>query len=164
VLETLRELRPEIVVTHPFENGHPDHDATAFAVHLACHLLREAGEVAPALVEFASYHDPDGSRRMAVQSFLPADTPEILVELDGAERELKGRLVACHASQRHVLHAFPTDRERYRVAPAYDFLAPPHAWRPFYETLFATMTRERWQDLAAQALAALGLSERGFRC
>jgi hypothetical protein len=63
-----------------------------------------------------------------------------------------------------VLQAFPTDRERYRVAPAYDFLAPPHSWRPFYETLFQTMTRERWQDLAAQALSALGLSERRFRC
>ena len=164
VLATLRELRPDVVVTHPFENGHPDHDATAFAVHLARHLLREAGEPAPALVEFASYHDPDGSRRMAVQSFLPADTPEILVELDEAAQDLKRRLIACHASQRHVLQAFPTDRERFRVAPAYDFLDPPHPWRPFYETLFATMTRERWQGLAAQALAALDLPERRFRC
>ena len=164
VLTTLRELRPDVVVTHPFENGHPDHDATAFAVHLARRLLREAGEPAPALVEFASYHDPDGSRRMAVQSFLPADTPEILVELDEAAQDLKRRLVACHASQQQVLQAFPTDRERYRVAPAYDFLAPPHPWRPFYETFFAMMTRERWQGLAAQALAALDLPERRFRC
>jgi N-acetylglucosamine malate deacetylase 2 len=155
VLGTLRELRPEVVLTHPFENGHPDHDATSFAVHLARHLLREAGEPAPALVEFASYHDPDGSGQMAVQSFLPADTPEILVELDAAEQDLKHRLVACHASQQHVLWLFPTDRERYRIAPEYDFLAPPHPWPPLYETFSGTMTRERWQGLAAEALAAL---------
>src|SRR5919202_1691857 len=30
----------EIVLTHPYEGGHPDHDATAFAVHAACRLLR----------------------------------------------------------------------------------------------------------------------------
>jgi N-acetylglucosamine malate deacetylase 2 len=164
LLDCFSRCRIRVVLTHAYEGGHPDHDATAFAVHLARHLLREAGEPAPALVEFASYHDPDGSRQMAVQSFLPADSPEILVDLDEPAQDLKRRLVASHASQQQVLQAFPTDRERYRVAPAYDFLAAPHPWRPFYETLFTTMTRERWQGLAAEALAALGLSERRFRC
>src|SRR5262249_14674740 len=27
------ELRPSVVFTHPYEGGHPDHDACAFAVH-----------------------------------------------------------------------------------------------------------------------------------
>jgi hypothetical protein len=62
-----------------------------------------------------------------------------------------------------VLGLFPTDRERYRVAPAYDFLTQPHPWRPLYETFFDTMTRERWQGLAAEALAALGVPG-GARC
>ena len=161
VLATLRHLRPEVVLTHPFENGHPDHDAVALAVHLAIRkLLADAGEPVPELIEFASYHDPDGSGRLAVQEFLPADTPAILVELDEREQALKRRLLACHATQAAILSRFPVDRERYRLAPAYDFLAPPHPWRPLYETWFDTMTRERWQGLAAAALAAFGLEGR----
>jgi LmbE family N-acetylglucosaminyl deacetylase len=158
ILKTLRALRPEVVITHPFENGHPDHDATALAVHLACGRLRETGGTVPLLIEFASYHDPDGTGTTAVQSFLPADVPAIAVPLGEGEQELKRRLFAAHASQVHVLEGFPTDRECYREAPAYDFLAAPHAWRPLYETLFDTMTRERWQRLAAETLARFGVS------
>jgi N-acetylglucosamine malate deacetylase 2 len=35
-------LRPEVVMTHAYEGGHPDHDATAFAVHTACALVSGA--------------------------------------------------------------------------------------------------------------------------
>lgn len=48
----IHELRPGIVLTHPYEGGHPDHDATAFAVHAA----REMVDHPPVLVEFTSYH------------------------------------------------------------------------------------------------------------
>ena len=34
--ELLAGLRPSIVLTHPYEGGHPDHDAAAFAAHAAC--------------------------------------------------------------------------------------------------------------------------------
>src|SRR5262249_45196073 len=30
-----RERQPQVVLTHPYEGGHPDHDASAFAVHAA---------------------------------------------------------------------------------------------------------------------------------
>ena len=40
--DLLASHRPDIVVTHPYEGGHPDHDATCFGVHMACKLL--AGE------------------------------------------------------------------------------------------------------------------------
>lgn len=49
VLGMLRWVRPEVVLTHPYEGGHPDHDAAAFAVQLACELVRGdvgAGRVA----------------------------------------------------------------------------------------------------------------------
>lgn len=39
VLGMLRWVRPEVVLTHPYEGGHPDHDAAAFAVHAACALV-----------------------------------------------------------------------------------------------------------------------------
>src|SRR3954454_22762099 len=59
----LRELivatGPDMLLTHPYEGGHPDHDAVAFAVRAAVTLLeRDANENAPApiLAEFAGYH------------------------------------------------------------------------------------------------------------
>ena len=158
VLETLRALRPEAVITHPFENGHPDHDATALAVHLACRRLRETGGPVPLLIEFASYHDPDGTGTTAVAVVPAGRRAGDRGPAGRGEQELKRRLFAAHASQGHVLEGFPTDRECYREAPAYDFLAAPHPWRPLYETFFDTMTRERWQGLAAETLARFGVS------
>jgi LmbE family N-acetylglucosaminyl deacetylase len=64
----IHELRPGVVLTHPYEGGHPDHDATAFAVHAA----REMVEEPPLLIEFTSYHaSSDG---IAVGEFLPPMT------------------------------------------------------------------------------------------
>src|SRR5215210_1638225 len=45
-----REQGIELVLTHAFEGGHPDHDATAFAAHAAGALLHHEGS-APALIE-----------------------------------------------------------------------------------------------------------------
>src|SRR4051794_4250784 len=42
-----RDYKPAFICTHPFEGGHPDHDATAFAVAAACELMRRAGTVPP---------------------------------------------------------------------------------------------------------------------
>src|SRR5918993_1032115 len=56
-------------VTDGYEGGHPDHDAAALAAHLACRLLGGTG--APAMVEFAAYHDRDGSGAMTMLEFLP---------------------------------------------------------------------------------------------
>ena len=50
----LDELQPEVVLTHPYEGGHTDHDATAFAVHLACVVLRREGAPAPVVLELTS--------------------------------------------------------------------------------------------------------------
>jgi LmbE family N-acetylglucosaminyl deacetylase len=35
----LQQSAADIVVTHPYEGGHPDHDATAFATHAALRLM-----------------------------------------------------------------------------------------------------------------------------
>src|SRR6266404_4759295 len=62
------ELAPDLIFTHPYEGGHPDHDATAFAVQHAIHVkpLR-----APMLIEFASYHRNPSSDSIEVGCFLP---------------------------------------------------------------------------------------------
>jgi LmbE family N-acetylglucosaminyl deacetylase len=161
VVGLIRELRPVVVLTHAYEGGHPDHDAAAFAVHLGCRLLRDAALPTSSILELAGYHDPDGSGRMAVLEFLPGSATRVVTaELDAAEQAFKRRLVACHASQAELLALFPLDRERFRAAPAYDFLAPPHPWRPFYERFVTALDGVTWRAHAAEALARMGVEER----
>jgi LmbE family N-acetylglucosaminyl deacetylase len=42
VADLFAMFRPEIVLTHAYEGGHPDHDATCFAVHAALALIRSS--------------------------------------------------------------------------------------------------------------------------
>jgi LmbE family N-acetylglucosaminyl deacetylase len=69
VADLMDEVRPDVVLTHPYEGGHSDHDATAFAVHLACGILRRDNVPTPIVLELTSHHHFSGNRR--VFSFLP---------------------------------------------------------------------------------------------
>ncbi|WP_162913003.1 PIG-L deacetylase family protein [Rhodospirillaceae bacterium SYSU D60014] len=152
--ERLDRICPDIVVTHPYEGGHPDHDSTAFAVHGACDLLKRRNGVSPAIVEMASYHMRDGT--IAALEFLPnGDHDIVLLPLTDAQQCLKRRMIACFASQAAMLTRFPPDREPFRPAPTYDFRRPPHAGRLFYELFDWGMTGARWRALAGTALASL---------
>lgn len=150
------ETRPDFILTHPYEGGHPDHDAAAFAVHAARRLLAREGWPAPNVAEFTSYHLRDGV--FAAGVFLPAEGfEESAVPLSEAERELKARMFACFATQRQVLSAFRIETERFRPAPAYDFTRPPHPGPLHYESFDWGMTGARWRGLAGEALRTLGL-------
>ncbi|WP_448188028.1 PIG-L deacetylase family protein [Azospirillum sp. sgz301742] len=154
----IADWRPDVVLTHSYEGGHPDHDATAFAAHAALALIRRYGCACPALVEMAYYHGGAADGVTRFQEFLPLDgVPVRTVRLDAEQRALKRRMLGAHASQARTLAPFRDDVERYRTAPAYDFTRPPHAGQLNYERFDWGMTGERWRALAADALAALGL-------
>ena len=151
------ERRPEVVITQPYEGGHPDHDATAFAVHAACALLARRGLRPPALVEMTSYHAGDGG--LVTASFLPRPQSEVItLVLDAQARARKRALVACFATQRAVLARFPLEIERFRPAPSYDFARPPHDGRLYYEHFDWGVDGIRWRALARAALAKLELA------
>ena len=152
------ELAPVAVITHAYEGGHPDHDAAALAVHLACRLREQSGRQAPVILEFAGYHDPDGSGRMATLRFLPAAVPTVAVRLKAAEQDRKRRALDCYATQAELLRLFRTDREQFRAAPRYRFAASPHPWHPFYERFVAGMDGLRWRQLASRTLARYGVA------
>jgi LmbE family N-acetylglucosaminyl deacetylase len=153
--ELFAALRLSTAVTHPYEGGHPDHDATAFSVHAACALLARDGARPPAIVEQTSYHNRGGV--MSVSVFLP-DGPEGVTErLDPGTAALKRRMIDAYVSQRHVLAAFPVAVERHRPAPKIDFLRPPHEGTLWYECFAWGMMGERWRALAGGAGAELGL-------
>ncbi len=154
--ELFRQLQPELVMTHPYEGGHPDHDATCFAAHTACYLLEGDGCTAPALAEMTSYHNRAG--RMAAGEFLPQrESSVITLSLGAEQRAFKRQLFDCFATQHQVLAGFPIDRERFRAAPDYDFSLPPHDGVLYYEMFDWGMTGARWRSLARQALVDLGI-------
>lgn len=154
----LRDGSFSVVITHAYEGGHPDHDATALAVHAACGLIEAAGETPPRLVEMAGYHALGGS--FAAGTFIAhAEAgPVATVALDTKARRLKRRMLDCHATQRAVLVPFTVQVERFRAAPRYDFRIPPHPGALHYDTQNWGMTGEHWRGLAQTALEELGLT------
>jgi N-acetylglucosamine malate deacetylase 2 len=153
----LRQVR--IVVTHAFEGGHPDHDAVAFAVHAACALIAGRGPC-PQIIEMPLYRA--GKDGWALQSFVPGGEPggqeaKTIVALSPDEQELKRRMIAAHSSQRTSLSPFRLDRERFRLAPAYDFRELPNGGALLYERYHWGMNGALWRELAASARAKLGL-------
>ena len=142
----------EAVIAHPYEGGHPDHDAACFIAHAACALL--GGRP---IVEMASYHAaPDGG--MEIGRFLPNGAAPAVVALMPAEQAAKRAMLDAFATQRRTLRPFGVTREAFRPAPSYDFAAPPHPGTLHYERHDWGMTGPRWRELAAEGLAALGLA------
>ena len=156
LMEMLDDLRPEVVITHPYEGGHTDHDATAFAARAACTLLGRDRAVAPALVEFTSYHNEGGEK--VVNRFLPFDgAPVTDVALTRAEKDMKRRMYDCFYTQNSVLRDMPIRYERFRPAPRYDFTEAPHPGRLRYERYPLGIRGKHWRKLAADAMEHLGL-------
>jgi LmbE family N-acetylglucosaminyl deacetylase len=148
----VRAKRPAAIFVHPYEGGHPDHDATCFAAHAVCRMLGDSG---PTLLEMTSYHRGDAGR--VTGTFLPGGAAEIAVVLNDSERRCRSAMLACFATQQAVLAGFETAVERYRVAPHYDFTRPPHQGRLYYEGEAWGTAGALWRENAAAALAALGL-------
>ena len=139
-----------VVLTHAYEGGHPDHDATAFAVHAACAAL---GGDAPLLVEMPFYRaSPNDWLRQEFEP-RPDAGPEVVLELTDDQCGLKRKMYEAHASQADILSGFPIGTERFRVAPAYAFEALPNAGLILYERYGWGLTGAGWiaQVRAARA-------------
>lgn len=151
-----RIARPRVVITHPYEGGHPDHDAAAFAVHAAATLIRQHGIEPPTLVEMASYHA--GREGIVTSQFLPAVGCRVVQgPLNERQRRRKQSMFDCYVSQRAMLRYFSCTAEPLRVAPRYSFGAPPHAGTLFYEHFGLGSTGPEWRALAREAAGSLGL-------
>jgi N-acetylglucosamine malate deacetylase 2 len=146
----------EIVLTHAYEGGHPDHDATAFAVHAAARLMARDGSAAPSIIEMPLYRA--GPFGWARQTFAARPKcSEAAIALTPEQCSRKARMIAAFATQRQVLAGFPPSAERFRPAPDYEFRQLPNGGRLLYESYDWGMSGSRWQRLAAEALAELGL-------
>lgn len=146
------------VCTHPFEGGHPDHDATAFSVHAACHLLRRDQRPAPAIVEMAFY--AAGPYGPVFQEFLAnPETEQIALCLTQAAFRLKQIMLAHHKTQQRTLAPFFAPTEKFRLAPVYDFLSLPNNGRLYYQALPLGFEPTTWLSAAAAAHDELRLDQ-----
>ena len=167
IASVVEAFKPEAVLTHPFEGGHPDHDGCAFAVHTAMKMLKRKQASSnekrePLIIEAPFYFaGEDGSMRTSdfLRGWPSALT--IVCELLPEEQSRKRTRLACFESQAETLAQFGVERELFRLAPAYDFSQPPHTGQLFYERFSWGMTGKRFQALVEAARGELGLESRG---
>ena len=147
--------KADVVLTHAFEGGHCDHDATAFAVHAARRLCGRK----PDLFEMPFYYG-DG-RGWVRRRFLPhaGAGPAVVRLLGPAERDRKARMLGAHRTQAATLRDFDVDREEFRRAPTYDFLRRPHDGPLLYERHGWTLDWPSWCARVADAGTALDIEE-----
>jgi LmbE family N-acetylglucosaminyl deacetylase len=148
--EIFVKRRIRVVVTHAYEGGHPDHDATAFAVHIAARLLRSRRKQHIEIAEMPLYWL--GESGAVHQSFAPGHGEASEIPLSPGEIELKRRMIAAHATQAEVLASFTADHECFRRAPDYDFTRLPNDGRLLYEHQDWGMSGERWLACTAAAM------------
>ena len=148
----IRELRPQFVVTHAFEGGHPDHDGTAFAMHQAAHDMARAGAETPPIIEFPAYRAGAGGAVLR-QSFWPDEGGAVVATLAAEERQLKRRMLDCHASQAAILKGFGIEREPFRVAGPPDWSHFPGTGSPLYAGYGWGLDAQAWR-LALSAFHA----------
>lgn len=158
--EIIRDLRPDMVVTHPYEGGHPDHDSAALIARLTIQALAQERPV-PGLLEMTSYHAKNGVLETgeflhSAPCLLGDIAPAVQIRLTAEERARKARMLGCYISQWHVISQMPLEPERLRLAPVYDFSQPPHQGQLWYERLGWPLTGQRWRELASQALRVRG--------
>lgn len=149
----IREHRPNLVITHPYEGGHPDHDAACFATHHALWLLEQGGEPVPSLVEMTSYFCRDGER--VVSEFAQGNAGAVTLLLEEAGKARKEELYGCFVSQKDLLGSFALDVERFRKAPSYDFTQIPEVPEILYDRYEMGTSSSQWLELSRAASATL---------
>jgi LmbE family N-acetylglucosaminyl deacetylase len=150
ISQLLMEWRPEVVFTHPYEGGHPDHDACAFAVHRAAARFGAKQRTTPLIVEGTFYHATAQGSETGCFLPHPDKTREVVFELSPEEQLRKKALLACFTTQKETLRGFSLESERFRIAPQYDFRHPPYCERVSYEQYPWGMTSQHFCQLAQQ--------------
>jgi LmbE family N-acetylglucosaminyl deacetylase len=149
----LRAFHPSVVLSHPYEGGHPDHDSVALATTLA--LSRATLAQQPLHIEFTSYHLWNGTLRSGL--FLQDDELPTMVDAAQEARQLKQRMLRCFVSQRETLGCLDTGApECFRRARLYDFRRPPHEPPLLYDLYHWGITSDQWLARAAALLDGSG--------
>jgi N-acetylglucosamine malate deacetylase 2 len=139
--------RPQALLTHAYEGGHPDHDSCCFITSVVAQ-----GAALPAW-EMPLYHR-DAKGNSVFQQFVQKDGREVEVQVSAAERLAKARMAEAYASQGDIISAFDLSTERIRPLYAYDFGRPPHAGKLNYELWGWDMNSQEVTQSFAEHLTA----------
>jgi LmbE family N-acetylglucosaminyl deacetylase len=120
----IREQKPETIVTHCYEGGHPDHDCCSFLCSI---VAREAGIP---VWEIPLYSRVDGK---FVRQYLPRRERAVCLSASQKEERAKAGMVQAYASQEEFLQSFEMTTEYFLPQPPYDYSLPPHDGRLNYE-------------------------------
>jgi LmbE family N-acetylglucosaminyl deacetylase len=116
--------KPQSLLTHAYEGGHPDHDCCSFL----CDMISR--EFAVPVWEMPLYSRVTGK---LVRQSLPRDVDAFSLTATIREEEQKRRMIAAYKSQEEFLQTFDTTTERYAVHPKHDYARRPHAGKLNYE-------------------------------
>jgi N-acetylglucosamine malate deacetylase 2 len=155
LIRHIKHHEPEVIITHPYEGGHPDHDACAFAVHHAVEQYRAQGGARPLILEAPFYNARPQTSGSGAFLDVGIVMPEVVYDLSPEEKERKRGLIACFTTQQETLKGFQNSTEKYRIAPVYDFTRPPHTGTALYDHCPWGMTSDRFCTLAERAEAQL---------
>lgn len=124
IIDFINRYKPDIILTHSYDGGHPDHDTASFATWAACKILLKKDQCTPVIAEFATYHGK--CKQISRLDFLPyGEIPEFKLYLAKYEQTLKTKLFEHYKSQFDILKHFPVTHECYRLQPNYNFKQPP---------------------------------------
>lgn len=126
LMRHIERFRPQALLTHAYEGGHPDHDACCFVASVV------AQQYALQIWEMPLYaRDTHGN--VMQQQFLRPIGREVTIEASPAEQQRKQRMLEAYRSQQEAVSAFDNSIERLRPLHDYDFTKPPHTGKLNYE-------------------------------
>lgn len=137
----------EVIVTHAFEGGHPDHDCCAAAVNTLC--LAASDKVT---FEFPIY--ALGPKGPVTNRFIRPSAQWIDIALNEVEANAKEQALSQFVSQAHVVKLFDHAREAIGSVDVFD----PIRHRPASQVLFAAGDQAAsvaWRDAVRPAISQL---------
>lgn len=123
IAATLRDHSIDALWVPAYEGGHSDHDAAnalASTFRKSCRVF-----------EFAEYNFAGGA--IHSQTFMTPSDDATIVTLTADETAEKRRLLGLYASEKGNLGYVDSAREAIRPLVEYDYAAPPHEGRLFYQ-------------------------------
>jgi LmbE family N-acetylglucosaminyl deacetylase len=146
VLRIIKEIQPEVILTHPYEGGHPDHDCAAFIAQESIKIISEHNKTSDIRrMEFTCYHGKNGY--METGTFLDHSEKTITVQLSQEKKQMKEKMLNCFNSQKEMLSLFYTDKEIFRTAPEYSFSKLPHEGKLLYEQMDMGIESKCWRNI-----------------
>ena len=118
--EYIVQYRPDAILSHAFEGGHPDHDCCAFLAHWA------GRKFSLPVWEMPLYYRPTPTSPLVYQQFLCSYGNEIKLVPEPDKLLRKTMMLSEHRSQAAVISKFDKTREVFRPQPAYDFSVNPN--------------------------------------